>query len=53
MVNVVPGVPEIGEIELMSGARITIKLVELFTVPAEVAIEINPVVAAEGTVAVI
>ena len=53
MVNAVPVGPEIGEIEAMNGARITVKLVELLAVPFALITDINPVVAATGTVAVI
>ena len=53
MVRVAPVTPVIGEMELMNGANRTTKFVELFAVPAEVVTDINPVVAAAGTVAVI
>ena len=52
IVRVVPVTPVVGEMELMRGGGMTVK-VELFTDPPAFVIEIGPVVAAAGTVAVI
>src|SRR5882724_10741497 len=52
MVSVVPVAAVVGEMELMSGGRITVKLPELFIEPPGVVTDITPDVAETGTVAV-